>query len=72
MQTFYMVTGLKVNSAKTSLYCSRSVHDSVKMEMKDLTGYTLGALPVTYLGIPLITRKLKAIDCNKLVNRIKG
>ncbi|GAV85611.1 LOW QUALITY PROTEIN: zf-RVT domain-containing protein, partial [Cephalotus follicularis] len=33
-------------------------------------GYMEGTLPMTYLGVPLITKRLSKVDCNPLVERI--
>ena len=35
-----------------------------------MSGFKLGSLPVKYLGVPLITTKLKALDCQPLVEKI--
>ncbi|GAV92916.1 LOW QUALITY PROTEIN: zf-RVT domain-containing protein, partial [Cephalotus follicularis] len=40
-----------------------------KRDILHRVGYTEGLLPVTYLGVPLITKRLK-VDCNPLVERI--
>jgi hypothetical protein len=31
-----------------------------------------GSLPVRYLGVPLITKRLSAVDCDALVAKIVG
>ena len=35
-----------------------------------MTGFKLGILPVRYLGVPLVTRRLSARDCEPLVEKI--
>ncbi|XP_019252912.1 PREDICTED: uncharacterized protein LOC109231731 [Nicotiana attenuata] len=66
---FSVVSGLKANLEKSSLYIA-----GVPMEFKDkmLTELhlTLGTLPFKYLGVPLSTRKLTIHQCMPLVEKI--
>ncbi|KAE8659117.1 hypothetical protein F3Y22_tig00116964pilonHSYRG00115 [Hibiscus syriacus] len=39
--------------------------------LKLVTGFQTGTLPVRYLGIPLVTRKLTEKDCQVLIDNIK-
>ena len=39
-------------------------------ETHKLTGFQISALPVRYLGVPLVTRRLNARDCKPLVEKI--
>ena len=39
-------------------------------EIQQVTGFKLGNLPVRYLGVPLVTRRLTDKDCRPLVERI--
>lgn len=43
---------------------------SIIDEVINLTGFQLGSFPITYLGLPLITSRLKAQDCAFLINRL--
>ena len=36
------------------------------------TGFKIGELPVKYLGVPLVTRRLLAKDCEALMDRLKA
>ena len=40
------------------------------MEIQQQTGFKLGKLPVRYLGVPLVTKRLIEKDCEPLVEKI--
>ena len=69
MQLFYSFFGLQLNCAKSELF-SFGVSKDQLMEIQQHTGFKLGTLPVRYLGVPLITRRLSEKDCIPLVERI--
>lgn len=69
VQHFSAISGLKVNSEKSS-YFFGNVPNSVIDDILHLTGFVRGYFPVTYLGLPLITTKLKARECMPLVLKI--
>ncbi|XP_039033848.1 uncharacterized protein LOC120169815 [Hibiscus syriacus] len=70
LDQFYEFSGLKLNSSKCEFFTtgisSRDLED-----IKFLSGFKSGSLPVRYLGIPLITRKLTMKDCDPLLEKIK-
>ena len=39
-------------------------------EIQKETGFKIGTLPVRYLGVPLVTRRLTTKDCEPLVGKI--
>ena len=69
MQLFYKFFGLQLNCAKSELFSSGVSKDQL-MEIQQHTGFKFGTLPVRYLGVPLITRRLSEKDCIPLVDRI--
>ena len=69
MQQFYFFSGLKLNNAKCELFSSSISRESLA-EIHEMTGFKLGVLPVRYLGVLLVTRKLSERDCRPLVDRI--
>ena len=69
IQVFYSYSGLQLNSFKSELF-STGVRREVLEEMQQLTGFKLGKLPVRYLGVPLVTRKLTMRDCSSLIEKI--
>lgn len=55
LKFFYNFSGLKINPSKC-------VEESVLEDIQRLTGFERSRLPVRYLGVPLITRKLSFGD----------
>ena len=66
---FYLLTGLQANNAKSCLFFS-NVEDDVVANILTTLNFVKGTLPIRYLGIPLITSRLKQRDCDELVNKI--
>ena len=60
-------SGLKPNLSKSVLYIAGSDMD-FKLSLCRVFNFQLGDLPVKYLGLPLITTKLSALDCKPLVD----
>ncbi|XP_038992144.1 uncharacterized protein LOC120115525 [Hibiscus syriacus] len=69
LEVFYKMSGLQLNAGKSELF-SCGVHEDVLKRVQVTTGFKLGTLPVRYLGVPLVTRKLTAKDCLPLVDKI--
>jgi len=63
-------SGLTMNKEKTELYAG-GLNQS---ETSDLTslGFTLGSLPIRYLGLPLMHRKLRISDYRPLLDKVAG
>jgi hypothetical protein len=68
---FESLSGLKANPAKSSFYCT-GVHKDDKAAFLDTLQMHEGSLPVRYLGVPLITKKLSGLDCEALVAKVAG
>ena len=66
---FSIASGLSPNIGKSSIFIA-GTNPLYKEAVLSLFGYTLGTLPVRYLGIPLLSTKLTAADCSELVDRI--
>ena len=69
MKQFYLFSGLHLNNSKCELFPS-GISRILLSEIQEQTGFKLGVLPVRYLGVPLITRRLSAKDCMALVDSI--
>ena len=69
MQTFYTYSGLQLNSVKTELFSSRIEKEELE-EIHNQIGFKLCALPLRYLEVPLVTKKLSIKDCTPLVDKI--
>ncbi|CAN1331277.1 LINE-1 retrotransposable element ORF2 protein [Linum perenne] len=70
LDSFYLLSGLKINPGKTDLFCSTSVSPMVWGTITNQMGFNIGELPVRYLGVPLISGKLLKADCQVLIDKI--
>ncbi|XP_058217387.1 uncharacterized protein LOC131328462 [Rhododendron vialii] len=66
---FEDLSGLSPSPGKSSVFFS-GVSVRVKETILQELGFQEGSLPVRYLGVPLLSTKLKAIDCQRLVDSI--
>ncbi|XP_048491597.1 uncharacterized protein LOC125492898 [Beta vulgaris subsp. vulgaris] len=74
VQLFSNVSGLEVNRSKSEVYYA-GICEEVIQRVKEVSGFQTGKMPFKYLGVPIATNKLKASDCQsiieKMVTRIK-
>ncbi|XP_039039748.1 uncharacterized protein LOC120177804 [Hibiscus syriacus] len=71
LDQFYEMFGLKLNAAKCELYTAGITYRDLEQILQS-TGFKHGSLPVRYLGVPLVTRKLTEKDCVALIDKIKS
>ncbi|XP_020271107.1 uncharacterized protein LOC109846292 [Asparagus officinalis] len=71
VKDFSDTTGLEANLDKCSIYFG-GVDDAIKTEIKDFLGFSEGAIPFRYLGVPLICKRLTHVDCNPLLDSISN
>jgi len=69
LEDFEVLSGLKANLAKSSIFCA-GLHTDRKREILDFLRMHEGNLPVRYLGVPLVTKRLTAVDCECLISRV--
>lgn len=69
LEDFENLSDLTANPAKSSIFCV-GLNDKEKRDILSLIQMKEGSLPIRYLGVPLITKRLSAGDCECLVNRI--
>ncbi|XP_074299556.1 uncharacterized protein LOC141630683 [Silene latifolia] len=69
--TFSKASDLKISPAKSNAYF-RGVPDHIKTDILKISGFTEGALPFKYLGMPIQTIRLKISDCACLIEKICG
>ncbi|XP_039071280.1 uncharacterized protein LOC120218411 [Hibiscus syriacus] len=67
---FYELSGLKLNVSKTELFAAGISPRNLEV-IHCISGFKQSHLPVRYLGVPLITKKLSDIDCQPLLDKIK-
>ncbi|KAJ6980751.1 hypothetical protein NC653_024183 [Populus alba x Populus x berolinensis] len=69
LDRFSKLSSLTINHAKSSLFMA-GVDDSLRSNIKDNIGIHEAALPMRYLGVPLISSRLTHTACIPLVERI--
>lgn len=69
LSEFYSLLGLLISYQKSELYCCKVLMDE-QLSIANFLDMRLGTLPVSYLGVPLISGKLKNSDCQIHVNKI--
>ena len=67
--TFSATSGLKANVGKSAIYAA-NVDNGTLSELLHLSKFSLWKLPFKYLGVPVASKKLNAMDCEILVDRI--
>lgn len=70
IEKFGNSSGLMINPGKSHIFIA-GVEERVKPEILSLTQFCEGKLPVRYLGIPLISTRLRDSDCKPVVDSIK-
>lgn len=66
---FSEASGLKANLNKSQVYFG-GIDEDTRMNILNLLGYEMGELSFKYLGVPLSTKRLTAIQCWPLVDKI--
>ncbi|CAB78489.1 reverse transcriptase like protein [Arabidopsis thaliana] len=61
---------LKISMEKTTIYLA-GISDTVRQEFEEQFHFEVGCLPVRYLGLPLVTKRLTSQDYNPLLEQIK-
>nr|XP_016441986.1 PREDICTED: uncharacterized protein LOC107767487 [Nicotiana tabacum] len=69
LQTFSNASGLTTNAAKSNVF-SANMDEQCLNDLCELTGYKRGAPPLRYLGFSISPRKLSAMDCETLVDKL--
>ncbi|XP_047264670.1 uncharacterized protein LOC124896857 [Capsicum annuum] len=69
LKHFNAVTGLEANLEKSSIFLA-GVKDNIRDQILAMTGFSIGKLPIRYLGLPLSHRKWRKMDCHALVGKI--
>lgn len=69
LSEFEELSGLKPNYQKCSLFVT-GVTDEAKSDRSQIMAMELKELPMRYLGVPLISNRLKTIDCENIKDRI--
>lgn len=71
LDEFSQFSGLKVNMQKSTIFFGGlSIPEQVNIVQILL--FTIGKLPVRYLGVPLITKKISVTECKPLVEKVRS
>ncbi|GKB34451.1 RNA-directed DNA polymerase, eukaryota, reverse transcriptase zinc-binding domain protein [Tanacetum coccineum] len=70
MDIFSSISGLNPNIGKSIIFFS-NVEEQVRNEILAILPFKIGSLPVTYLGVPLITKSPTFTDCKCLIDKVK-
>jgi hypothetical protein len=71
LDEFEELAGLKANPVKSFLFFG-GVPSGVKNDILNFLHMHEGKLPIRYLGVPLLSKRLTAADCDVLVSKIAG
>ena len=66
---FHGFSGLQANSTKSCVFLAGIEGDATSSICQALQ-VTRGSLPLKYLGVPLISSRLKKRDCDELISKI--
>jgi len=70
LRRFARMSGLLPSNQKSTVYFC-NVSDQVKGTILNIIPFVEGNLPVKYLGVPLISSRLRARDCQVLVEKVE-
>lgn len=68
-EMFSHASGLEVNKNKSEVYFAAMKAHEIQ-RVTDVSGFKVGTLPFRYLGVPIATTKLKAGDCQLMIERM--
>ncbi|XP_059668976.1 uncharacterized protein LOC132314081 [Cornus florida] len=69
LDLFSSFSGLTINPTKSSVFFSGIDHSS-ELLYSSFLGVGIGSLPIKHFGVSLISTRLKAADCNLLLEKI--
>ncbi|GKA59909.1 RNA-directed DNA polymerase, eukaryota, reverse transcriptase zinc-binding domain protein [Tanacetum coccineum] len=71
LEEFSNYSGLKANMNKSTVFFGGMTEAEQRLIL-DTVPFPIGRLPVRYLGVPLITKKISATDCKPLVEKVRN
>ncbi|GJU75969.1 RNA-directed DNA polymerase, eukaryota, reverse transcriptase zinc-binding domain protein [Tanacetum coccineum] len=70
LDKFSSFSGLLPNMQKSTIFF-RGLSNAEQQNILNIISFSVGKLPVRYLGVPLITKQISINDCKPLVNKVK-
>lgn len=71
LEEFSGISGLIPNVGKSTLFFG-SVKQEIQNQIKSIMGFNIGTLPVRYLGVPLVSKKIGIKECKPLIDKVKS
>ena len=68
LEDFASWSGLRINATKTQLFTAGV--NQIEANAMESFGFTAGSLPIRYLGLPLMSRKLKISEYEPLLDKL--
>lgn len=68
---FAKISGLKISMEKSIIYLA-GIDDRRRIDIEECFLFTVGNLPVRYLGLPLTTKRMKSTDYLPLLEKIRS
>ncbi|GJZ98249.1 RNA-directed DNA polymerase, eukaryota, reverse transcriptase zinc-binding domain protein [Tanacetum coccineum] len=70
LDEFSSVSGLLPNMQKSTIFFG-GLSSIEQQSILNIIPFSVGKLPVRYLGVPLLTKKISMNDCKPLINKVK-
>lgn len=67
---FARISGLKISLEKSTIYLA-GVSNQVRESIISRFPFEVGHLPIKYLGLPLLTKRMTSADYNPLLEKIQ-
>ncbi|GJS13862.1 RNA-directed DNA polymerase, eukaryota, reverse transcriptase zinc-binding domain protein [Tanacetum coccineum] len=68
LEEFSLVSGLNPNLGKSTIFF-RSIKDRDELDLLEILPFKCGKLPVRFLGVPLLAKRLGVMDCKVLTDK---
>ncbi|GJS94082.1 putative reverse transcriptase domain, reverse transcriptase zinc-binding domain protein [Tanacetum coccineum] len=69
LEEFSRISGLKPSMEKSLIFFG-NVPDPIKASILDIMPFSIGTLPIKYLGVPLISSRLSKQHCIPLIDKV--
>ncbi|GJU04495.1 probable L-cysteine desulfhydrase, chloroplastic [Tanacetum coccineum] len=70
LDEFSQVSGLNPNLGKSTIFFG-SIKEREKQDLLEILPFKCGKLPVRYLGVPLLAKRLSVMDCKVLIDKVE-
>ncbi|GJR17401.1 RNA-directed DNA polymerase, eukaryota, reverse transcriptase zinc-binding domain protein [Tanacetum coccineum] len=71
LEIFSAVSGLYPNLGKSTIFCG-SMDKVTINDVLQILPFKKGKLPIRYLGVPLVSKKIGVQDCKDLIDKVKN